>query len=373
MTRSLAFARRYWKHIAAAHVAVIILLAVLFFLGVFAGAAAYKTIFGVKLSPKGVQIYNQLAETDGYEGHMGGGRKTDVVHLSPAETAKLEASAAKAANQLHPNVQATPQPKLLVQPLKINFSTRPADAKYELLVAHDTESPNAPGIADLEAIRAWFSNPNAQASANYVDDATGNVLEMVNPVTYMAWHVAYFNPWAIGVEQVGYASQTKWPLLQVEATARIFAHWATLYGIPIRHGKVNGCTIVKPGIVFHADLGLCGGGHHDPGPHYPLGLLIRLTRLYAHAGQHQHHHHHHHRRHHKPAVKVTVPAVTLQTGDHGRAVRVLQKALDQHGAHLKIDGDFGHATFVAVEHFQKAHHLAVDGIVGAATRRSLNT
>ena len=292
--KAAAFARSHKKHIAAAHALVGLGFLIAFFAGAFAGATAYKTIFGVKLNHTGVTIYTQLTH-NGFESGKPGTRAGNV-NLSPAQIAKLNASASAAANQLHPNVQATPQPKVLYQPLTTNYGAHPSTAHYELLVAHDTESPNAPGVQDLEAIRAWFSNPNAQASANYVDDGQGNVLEMVDPTTtHMAWHVAYFNPWAIGVEQVGYASQTKWPLLQVEATARIFAHWATKYGIPIRRGKVNGCTIVRTGIVFHADLGLCGGGHHDPGPHYPIGLLIRLTKLYAHVGKpvtHPKHHHH---------------------------------------------------------------------------------
>lgn len=365
--------RRYWKHLIVGHAtAAAIAVSVFFILGAFSGAA-YTTIFGTKLNARAVQIYKQLEHAGNFEAKTGGGQTTAEVHLSPAQLAKLKASAAAAAQQLHPNVQATPEPKMLVQPLVRNYSSRPAGTHYELLVPHDTESPNAPGIADLEAIRAWFSNPNAQASANYVDDAQGNTLELVNPQTLKAWHVAYFNPWAIGVEEVGYATQTRWPLLQLEATARIFAHWATKYGIPIQAGKVNGCAIVRPGIVEHANLGLCGGGHHDPGTHYPLAELVRLTAMYAHAGKpvtkpkKKPHHVK------KPArSKVTVPAVTLHQGESGRGVRLLQRALDEHGARLRVDGNFGAATFTAVERFQRNHHLAVDGVVGPVTRRYLN-
>jgi N-acetyl-anhydromuramyl-L-alanine amidase AmpD len=368
--KAVAFARTHKKHLIVGHLgAAVLALAIAFLVGVFATAAFYTTVYGTKLSPRGVQIYKHLATTDAFEAKAGGGLYAGGVKLTPAKVAHLRASAAAAAKQLHPHVQATPEPKVLVQPLPRNFSARPTGVHYLLLVAHDTESPNAPGIADLEAIKAWFSNPNAQASANYVDDAQGNTLEMVNPATLKAWHVAYFNPWAIGVEQVGYASQTRWPLLQVEATARIFAHDATLYGIPIQRGRVSGCSIVKPGIVFHADLGLCGGGHHDPGVHYPLGELIRLTRLYAHAKapvnpKPKHHH----------TVKTaTVPAVTFHQGMSGHGVRLLQKALNRHGAHLKVDADFGRSTFAAVEAFQEKHHLSVDGVVGPVTRRYLNS
>jgi N-acetyl-anhydromuramyl-L-alanine amidase AmpD len=280
-----------WWHVHAL-VLVIAAIAIAFIAGAFTGAAS--SYFGVKLGPKGVQIYKHIESHGGIEqgGHVG------EVQLTPSQLAKLRGSAADAASQLHPNVQATPEPKMIVQPIVRNFYPgRSMASKYLILVPHDTESPSAPGIADLEAVRAWFSNPNAQASANYVDDPQGNVLEMVDPRTGTAWHVAQFNQWAIGVEEIGYASQTHWPLLQIEATAKIFAHWATVYGIPIQRGKVSGCTIVRPGIVPHGDLGLCGGGHHDPGDHYPIGLLIRLTRLYAHEPHRPRHHHHHHHGH----------------------------------------------------------------------------
>ena len=52
-------------------------------------------------------------------------------------------------------------------------------------------------------------------------------------------------------------------------------------------------------------------------------------------------------------------------------VRSQQYLLNAHGAKLAVDGAFGPLTRNAVIAFQRAHHLMVDGVVGAATWRAL--
>lgn len=54
-------------------------------------------------------------------------------------------------------------------------------------------------------------------------------------------------------------------------------------------------------------------------------------------------------------------------GDLGKRVRVLQYLLIAHGEHLLTDGLFGPRTKDAVEAWQRARHLTVDGIAGAQT------
>jgi murein L,D-transpeptidase YcbB/YkuD len=52
-------------------------------------------------------------------------------------------------------------------------------------------------------------------------------------------------------------------------------------------------------------------------------------------------------------------------------VRSLQYLLNAHGARITVDGAFGPATEGAVRAYQRAHGLAVDGVVGAATWSSV--
>lgn len=67
----------------------------------------------------------------------------------------------------------------------------------------------------------------------------------------------------------------------------------------------------------------------------------------------------------------TQPTKTLDKGDKGNDVKWLQWELNQSGANLNIDGDFGSATEKAVISFQDEKGLEVDGKVGPATRAAL--
>jgi peptidoglycan hydrolase-like protein with peptidoglycan-binding domain len=55
---------------------------------------------------------------------------------------------------------------------------------------------------------------------------------------------------------------------------------------------------------------------------------------------------------------------TLQEGARGHDVRVLQDFLTRDGFSTPIAGLFGPTTLRNVKRFQRAHHLAVDGVVG---------
>jgi peptidoglycan hydrolase-like protein with peptidoglycan-binding domain len=62
------------------------------------------------------------------------------------------------------------------------------------------------------------------------------------------------------------------------------------------------------------------------------------------------------------------PMPTLQEGSQGDIVRSLQEVLSGEWAPgLAVDGQFGPITRAAVEAFQQASNVAVDGIVGEQT------
>ncbi|MBS2036954.1 peptidoglycan-binding protein [bacterium] len=63
---------------------------------------------------------------------------------------------------------------------------------------------------------------------------------------------------------------------------------------------------------------------------------------------------------------------TLQLGSHNKeAVTTLQNALNERGAHLGVDGDFGNKTRQAVENFQRENGLPVNGKLDEVTRAAL--
>jgi peptidoglycan hydrolase-like protein with peptidoglycan-binding domain len=63
------------------------------------------------------------------------------------------------------------------------------------------------------------------------------------------------------------------------------------------------------------------------------------------------------------------PVVRRAAGGH--PVRTLQHLLNAGPAALVVDGDFGAKTEDAVRAAQRAHRLAVDGVVGARTWRAI--
>lgn len=70
------------------------------------------------------------------------------------------------------------------------------------------------------------------------------------------------------------------------------------------------------------------------------------------------------------ALRAALSGV-IASGASGRQVRVLQAALDAEGYAVAVDGSFGPATRTAVEAFQRARGLSVDGVVGARTVAAL--
>jgi peptidoglycan hydrolase-like protein with peptidoglycan-binding domain len=63
----------------------------------------------------------------------------------------------------------------------------------------------------------------------------------------------------------------------------------------------------------------------------------------------------------------TASAPVLYPWDTGPAVARMQELLLAHGFSLRLDGDFGWRTEVAVKQFQRQRGLKVDGVVGPDT------
>ena len=76
----------------------------------------------------------------------------------------------------------------------------------------------------------------------------------------------------------------------------------------------------------------------------------------------------------KGGKTVNVSLSVLNQGTKGKQVKTLQRLLTTLGYSCGIagvDGDFGIATYKAVQAYQKNHNLTTDGIVGAKTWESI--
>lgn len=169
-------------------------------------------------------------------------------------------------------------PKIMFEDNSPNQSER--SDRIRAIVLHSTESHTRPGTDDLYGVASWLCNPASQASAHVIVDDDGTSARLV-PDERKAWHCAAYNSATLGIEQIGFAAQGKKAWLadrrELDETARWIAHWSRKHGIPIRRGKVSGGQIVKPGVLTHAQLGIEGGGHHDPGS-YPIRRVLRRAK-----------------------------------------------------------------------------------------------
>lgn len=66
---------------------------------------------------------------------------------------------------------------------------------------------------------------------------------------------------------------------QARDHARIVSDAAGRWQIPLRRGRVAGCSVVAGGIVDHNQLGSCGGGHFDITP-YAVDQVLTAARAY---------------------------------------------------------------------------------------------
>lgn len=64
-------------------------------------------------------------------------------------------------------------------------------------------------------------------------------------------------------------------------------------------------------------------------------------------------------------------SATLRSGARGAAVKTLQRELRAVGIAVAVDGEYGPGTVTAVERFQRAANLRINGIADAATQRRL--
>lgn len=150
-----------------------------------------------------------------------------------------------------------------------------------LIVLHSTEGQNVPkSTKDLAGLATFFDRLPTQASSHVATDSDGYSARMVDD-DKKAWTCAFFNGVSLNIEQIGFAAQSKWTDAEQRETARWIALWHRRYDIPIQRGRVMAGGRIKPGVVFHSELGALGGGHHDPGPNYPIGRVLRLARQYA--------------------------------------------------------------------------------------------
>ena len=136
-----------------------------------------------------------------------------------------------------------------------NQSDRRTDVRT--VVLHDTEGA-------YEGAVSWLCNPKAQASAHVVLDENGLNATQLVPYDRKAWSCETYNGQSINVEMAGLA-RVGYRDHQLRVAARIAAFFLHKYGLPAVHARPDLSGRLGRGWCLHQDLGILGGGHHDPG------------------------------------------------------------------------------------------------------------
>lgn len=283
--KTVAFARRNWKHLVAGHLlAAVLVVGTLAALGVFA-ASKWATVKVGGSRGGEVTLTVPVAavkQTAGLDDHAGARDETPPHAPAAFLNAAQEQQDSLAATDQLPIVtpDAAPEQRGCRTELVQDFSTR-RGVRPRIFVLHYTVSPNRLGWSDVNAVVGEFNTWAFQASSNYVIDGEGNCAYIVRE-SDKAWTQAAYNPLAISVEVINSGREARYIAPVGLAKLALVANDALCrWEIPVQGGATSGGTVTRPGIVDHASLGVVGGGHHDITPYSVPQVIVAVKAARA--------------------------------------------------------------------------------------------
>lgn len=225
---------------------------------------------------------------------------------------------------------------------------------YHGLVLHIEEGSDA-------GSQSWFKNPDASASAHFLNPKNGPLEQLVDTAD-AAWAEVAGNRTWISVEHEGYAGDSL-TASQLENDAQLLAWLHKEHGIPLQITDDPNGT----GLGWHGMGGDAWGGHFGcPGDPIKAQRGAIIARAQQILGQ-------------TPTpVPSPVPApqgpafpgesLSLQSPQlHDNNVRTWQQKMSDRGWTITVDGWYGPSSQATCKAFQQEKGLTVDGIVGPKT------
>jgi len=166
-----------------------------------------------------------------------------------------------------------------------NYGARPAGdiGQVGMVIIHDCEG-------SYSSCWSWLVNPDAQASAHYVVNESGSEISQLVRESDRAWHIAATydcslnsnvecwrngyssNHFTVGIEHGGFASQTSWPVGQIDASAKLSCDISQAYAIPRDRYHFVGHGQLQP------------SNRTDPGPNWPWTDYMNRINSYCGGG-----------------------------------------------------------------------------------------
>jgi N-acetyl-anhydromuramyl-L-alanine amidase AmpD len=165
-----------------------------------------------------------------------------------------------------------------------SYSHRAGERHVRLLVLHSAECAEVPTAA--ESLAKWSNGPqHPKASWHFAVDS--NSITQSVELHNVAWHAGIVNGYSIGIEQAGRAIQTaaQWhdvySAQMLGRVSRLLAVLGGYYDLPLDY--VTDKLETARGVTTHAAITRyfrVKGGHTDPGPNYPIDMVLDDARRY---------------------------------------------------------------------------------------------
>jgi len=250
-----------------------------------------------------------------------------------------------------------------------------AGGAKRLLVLHTTEGFT--GTNGMRDCAAYFQGDVGASSHVIIDNYHPGIICEGVKRDKAAWTQCGYNSAAISAEQCGYASWSRdtWlndkePLLR--NTAAWLAEESAATGIPLVKISASAAQGTGTGVCYHSDLGTAGCGHSDPGPGYPIDIVLGWATGSPVTPP--------------PSPGTAPPPFPYPAGHYlGRPsadpychsgfyggpdtanVRTWQQQMRARGWSLTVDGMYGDQSYGICRQFQAEKGLTADGLTGPQT------
>ena len=224
-----------------------------------------------------------------------------------------------------------------------------------------------------EGSEAWFRNPEAQASAHFLNPKSGGLRQLVDTAD-RAWAEVAGNRHWLSVENEGYSGEELTDS-QVENVAQLFAWVHTTYGTPVQSSDdPNG-----QGLGWHGMGGSAWGGHYDcPGDPIKAQrprILARVNEILGGGAAPAPSPTPQPQPSGLPRQQVTIDGLTYGYGTTGAQVSQVQQLLTNQGCDPQgVDGIWGDHTTAAYSQWQQKCGFSggdANGVPGSTSMRKL--
>ena len=189
---------------------------------------------------------------------------------------------------------------------------RPTPLPKKIIIVHTTE--NAPGTPSRNIID--YQVRTQSGSYHRLVDSTGKIT-MANTDDWQTWSTGNKgNDIALHVSCVAQAKMTREQWLaqpkMLEGVARVIAHWASKYGIPLVKLSRAELGAGKHGVAGHLEAQVWGNTDHwDPGYHFPYDVVLRRAAEINNPPK---------KEEAKPVPPITVPDTTAPQADRDQLI-----------------------------------------------------